>query len=298
MTHTDLAEKLRDSRKSPGVLKSKLISLRGRRPDVIVCVFEGPQDLGPYSAWLSKIDPRLTFAPLIGAGKEQVVAFADNLDSVDAKLGFNVFCFVDSDYDRVQPSNERTFVLAAYSIENALVGPEVIESLLVDEFGIHDDSDECARQVDGYKRCMEDFDAAAHDVHFKLFAGRRLKIRVLSKPDDVTDFVVIAVDTVLPSNTASVVLNRPLTSEEEASLWQEFTLLPMQLRQRGKYALGFMRKWLTRLTEDAGQATPVAFRRRLPRAAHAAPHVTLRDLALRASLPAGLSDFVERMSVA
>jgi hypothetical protein len=76
---SDLIKSLRESRKNPNVLKLTLISIKSARPNCLIFVFEGAEDIGVYESWLSRTTSKPTYEPVHGNGKEQLLSLLETL---------------------------------------------------------------------------------------------------------------------------------------------------------------------------------------------------------------------------
>ena len=132
----DLVDRARLGRRSGAALKVQLSNLRSRWGAVRIFVFEGREDVGPYEAWINRIDGELRYMPLAGAGKGQLLDLRRRLRSDQTGLRKNTFFFVDRDYDQLrgQRPGADVFCTDTYSIENGLISRRTLISVLVDEF--------------------------------------------------------------------------------------------------------------------------------------------------------------------
>ncbi len=161
---TDLIDRLRYSRKSPSVLKLKLISVRSVRPDTLVFVFEGREDVGVYEAWISRTTAKPVYEPIPGNGKEQLIGLRDLLSAEDSQLLRRVHFFVDCDFDEFPPPDDHLFTLNSYSMENLICSKETLESLLTDEFRCAGSPEQRQRIVDQFERICRDFKNSAAEM--------------------------------------------------------------------------------------------------------------------------------------
>lgn len=291
---SDLIERLRNSRKNPSVLKLKLISVRSIHPDTLVFVFEGPEDVGVYEAWISRSTSKPVYEPISGCGKEQLIDLRGILMAEKSPLLRRVHFFVDCDFDDYPPQDEHLFILNSYSIENLICSKEALESLLTDEFRCAGSPEQRQRIVKQFETICTDFKKISNDINFLLFTARQLHIDVLKKPEKVSEISEIRLAEVVPQfrNASELVsLERVPTSAEIDSLTKKFSKLPDARAQRGKYVFQMFRRWLSALTEDAKSDAPTLFEKTTPISGDPSG-VTLRRLASSSTLPAGLDSYL------
>src|ERR1700733_4654915 len=115
MTDT-LIDRAREYRNSGAVLKTKLSQIRSRNPSILILIFEGDSDVGPYEVWLSRICDGLEYQPLPGTGKAQLLDLRRRL-AAQPELAKLVYFFVDRDFDdlRGQPAGRDMFCSDCYS---------------------------------------------------------------------------------------------------------------------------------------------------------------------------------------
>lgn len=288
---------LRASRKNPSVLKIKVLKVRGEDPDVLIFCYEGPDDVPVYEEWMAKLERCPCYEPIAGAGKQQLLALHKSLsDSADPLLE-KVFFFVDRDFDQKMEINPNVFELDAYSIENLLCTEEVLESILRDEFRRAGSIFERARVRAKFIELRGEFLQCCMSLNFLLFVAQRTEAIVLKKPEKISEIVNISVDKITLAYADLVdivVVQNPPVGEELELLRAEFNDLPILLKERGKYLLEMLRKWLRLLAEDLKSSAPIMFDssdKRLPGDPSALP---LRRFASTVSVPQSLSNFMAR----
>lgn len=289
---TQLLEELRESRKSPMVLKGKLISVRSSRPEVLVFFFEGQEDVAVYEEWLSRTPTNPVYEAIPGKGKEQILALRSLLEG-DALIS-RVYFFVDADFDD-DATDDRVFVLDAYSIENCLCNEVALESILNDEFRCAGYPAVRDSVLAAFRAALADFRTHTSELHQKLFICRREGFRVESKPQCVRDFLEIRISSMSPKVavvSSLVAANITLPDERIQELRDSFRTLPDRRSVRGKYQMQAFREWLKLLAEDRVRTAPVLFAPDMPKCPGSPHQVTARRLASRTPLPSGLSDFV------
>lgn len=290
-----IVENLRDSRKRPSILRLKVLKIRGERPDILIFIHEGIEDIPVYEAWLSRINHELIYEPVPGTGKEQVLSFYASI--IDDELSRNVAFFVDRDFDLEQKNKDRIYELPAYSIENLLCVREAIDSVLKDEFRCAGAIEERSRIIGVFGAIQENFRIISDCVNFQLFVARREGVKVLKKPDSSSEIAIIELETV----SAAFADCKEICEIEGAAseyrlveLRKEFDSLAEGLRNRGKYELDLLKRWLRRLSDDKRSDYPKLFGS--PGRVQGDPGtLSMRRLAIASPLPGGLSDFVQSL---
>lgn len=290
-----LVERMRDSRKSPLVLKIKLIGVRSSRPKVLLFFFEGADDIPVYEEWLSRINRELSFEAIHGSGKEQVLALRNLLEGDEIRKG--VYFFVDSDFDEPEAPDDHTFVLDSYSVENDLVVRNVVESLLRDEFRCAGQPDQRDAVLEVFDHIKEKFFRSIYELNEMLFIARRERARVTRRPDKITDIVSITlrdVEQLIADFSEAFECSLVIDEKRRRELAEEFSRLPPNKSMKGKYALQFLRAWLRTLLQDRKSPHPRLFREGMPGLPGSPENSSLRRFASAAPIPAGLDVFASR----
>lgn len=287
-----LVDVLRDSRRSPLVLKTQLLGVRSRSQDVYVFIFEGPEDVPAYEEWLRRLETP-HYEALPGAGKEQLLALREMLG--DEELSRRVYFFVDADFDEDAAEDVRVFALDAYSIENLIIGKDVLESLLRDEFRCAGLIEDKCRVHEAYEEVMRSAEERLLDLNRTLFIARRERLRASTWPDKITSHFAVslrgvsgpAVDWISQLGYAGRV-----RSSRMEQLANEFAGLASHRAQRGKYALQIFRAWIGVLLADRKSARPMLFTESIPTLGGEPQNASIRRFAAAAAVPVGLRDFV------
>lgn len=288
----ELLDQLRESRKSPSVLKLRLIAIRSSSSDICVFCFEGDDDVPVYEEWLARIISTPVYEPLPGKGKEQLLAFREML--CGDPLGDRVFFFIDYDFDPDDESDNRTYNLQAYSIENVLCSDDVLESILIDEFRCAGSIEERRAIRSRFSEFISEFKDAAMPVHEILFICRREGLKIEKKPEHVRDFLNIEIDDVTRkfADVSNVITMLGSIDEKRRELLlKELCALPSERALRGKYLMQAFRLWLRTLVVDRSSANPRFFKN-CHRVAGTPENFALRRLASRSLLPEGLENFI------
>ena len=297
-----LLTNLRESRKSPSVLKARIIAVRSRDRVKPIFVFEGIEDIGPYSVWIGRCYDTIAFEPLPANGKEQILLFRNNAHRHETHLMAGIYFFIDRDFDDLKgfSAGSDLFMTNMYSVENYLVSERVLESILVDEF-------KCAgeridRVLSLFHTVMQSFFEAMSPANRRIFYARRLSIGFAGGgiENRVTKYIVTEVESAraladCDALKVLIPLEREPNTEEAQKIDPEFDELDPNSRHRGKFILEFFLKWLDLLAEERFTGTRAVF------ASSIRPHfstqqLTMRSLATRSDVPQGLKEFLRQVS--
>lgn len=292
---SSLVDELRASRKSPTVLKLKVLKIMGEDPNILIFIYEGPDDVPVYEEWMRRIADCPRYEPLPGAGKQQLLAYHKTLVEGNDPALDRIFFFIDRDFDLPSPPHDNIFELQSYSIENLLCTEEVLDSILRDEFRKAGALAERKTVLDKFVELRTQFLECCNSINFILFAAQRKSISVLKKPEKISEVVHIRVDSIQRAfeNIEEVVsIAAEIPPEELSALSDEFDRLPPPLRERGKYVLEMFRRWIRTLSEDVKQPRPILFHEGNDRLPGDPSSASLRRFASSASLPEGLPQFI------
>lgn len=292
-------ETMRHARNSDAVVKLELIDLRGDIPTGTILVFEGDDDKIVYFQWIRRIDSSFVYEPLPVRGKKRVLQLRDAALRDLNGLANNVYFFVDRDYDDLggHSEHENTFVTDAYSVENYLVSTEVLRDFLTNEFHCHGRPSVKAAIIEVFDRVHAQFIEVTSEQNFRIFAGRRLNIRIEPIPEKLNAVAKVNLVSVEAKNNPENIirLEREPTAEECADLRIEFDGFDCKLRFRGKFMIKFFERWLLELAKDYSSEETVFFHE-LDRVSNAkVSEITLGTMASRSRMPSGLEQFVQSM---
>ncbi|MDP1520630.1 DUF4435 domain-containing protein [Porticoccus litoralis] len=295
MSADGYVDHIRSARKRKSVLKIKVLSIRSGDINAPIFIFEGKTDIGPYEAWIKRIDEDLSYKGLPAEGKAQVLEFRESIR--DENLG-PVYFFVDHDFDglREYRPSSNIYCLDSYSYENYLVTNVVLESILNDEFecSVEPESIHSAQSL--YSKVSASFCDAMKEANLRFFVAAKYDLKRGRVDNRINQFVSVFIDFVAKKYDSDR-LNQlvPLLdeySQDEFSSAEEFFLNicdPMK-NHRGKYIFSFFLCWLD-LLADARKAGTYPFLAsasiKYNRAA-----MSPRSLAGRSKIPTGLSDFI------
>lgn len=292
---------LKNSRKSPAVLKIRLANLRSVFPDALVFAFEGDDDKTIYAQWIKRCQPDLSYEPFPCRGKKQVLMLKKLLDRDLGGLNRNMFYFVDRDFDGYAGFSEHPtiFMTDRFSVENYLVDRNVLSDLLKNEFHCDAAPKACMNVLSLFESQYDKFLLTTAGLNRKIHLGVQTKVGFLSHfPDSVGAIVDLTLLDVKPNSTPAedlIVLQTIPESVKATEANRRFDTMEPRKHYRGKFALLFFIKWLELVAQerknDAENVFPDADRSRSPRTGE----ITLSNLASRAPLPFGFREFLSEI---
>jgi hypothetical protein len=293
-----LTERARIGRTSGAVLKVRLSHVRSRNQAIPVLVFEGDTDVGPYEVWISRVREGLEYEPLPGKGKGQVLDLRKRLAADKSDLRKAVYFLVDRDFDdlRGQPSGEDIYCTEGYSVENHLVTPDVVRSVLTDELGCTAENDDRDRALAAFQFASEQMGAGLREANRRLFRAKKLGIATRSVSDKISDYLTIELHSVIGKDSPDVLatlipVEREPTEVECRAVDEIFDSLDPTLRYRGKLVLAFFQRWIS-LLATARREGNLAIFSEAKNVGDPTERLTLRSLATRARVPRSFANFV------
>lgn len=299
--NSEILDKARQGRKSPGVLKIKLSQLRSRFQDLPILIVEGVEDLGPYEVWLNRVINIGALKMLPGSGKEQLLGLRELLSRDETGLSDRVCFAVDRDFDDLlgQKPGPDIFCTDRYSVESYVIEEHVVASVLRDELRLEEGSQLYDSAIKAYRKTLNEITDALTCVNFRIYCCRRLGIDFLSKVPEIRKFVCVHVTQIVPKVDDQVLAAElPVATELPSSLLEalriDFNSLDPRSRHRGKFLLQFLTCWIEKLIEEARNPSGEIFKVQHNIKFHSAS-LTLRSLATRSEMPVGFQEFVSRM---
>ena len=301
MESSEFVNRAREHRSSGAVLKIKVSNIRSRTRTAIIAVVEGPTDVGPYEVWIGRILHELTIEFIPGAGKSQLLDFRRRMKDDRTGSIIGTYLFVDRDFDglRGQEEGEDIFCTEAYSIENYLVSPIILRSILTDEFRCTAETDHRDNILKLFCAVLSEFNDCIRDANLRIYRTRRLRIVGRGIEERISSYVDVSVHDVKKvcddvEAQKLIRFDREPTMEEIESLQDNFESLDPLVHYRGKFLLAFFKLWLRRLAAERKHPEQSLFPENASRS-FSVGNVNLRSLASRASLPHGLEHFVQSM---
>lgn len=299
---SSLVSALRQSRKSPAVLKAEILGVRSREKTKPIFVFEGSEDIGPYSVWISRCDDSISFEPLTANGKDQILTFRSKIAPQETFLSTGIYFFVDRDFDDLKgfEQSPEIFMTSMYSVENYLASQSVLESILLDEFKCA--GEQIDKAISTFSVAMQSFFEAMTAANRRIFYARHLSIGVSGSGIDnqLSKYVVTelkSAKTVANSDALKglIPLNREPDAEERSKLDPLFNRLDPPSRHRGKFILAFFLKWIDLLAKERSEGTNQIFGKSV-RLRFSTQQLSMRSLATRSRIPDGLNNFLMLVS--
>ena len=292
----DLVDRARLGRRSGAALKVGLANLRSSGGAVIVFVFEGREDVGPYEAWIGRIDGELEYATLAGSGKGQLLDLRRRLRSDETGLSQNTFFFIDRDYDllRGQTPGADVFCTDTYSIENALVSGKTLSSILVDEFRMDLDRDAVMNIRSHFGGLLDHFLGIMCAPNWRMFCRSLSSNKTGSISETISGYARIQWDSVSPAYTDDTLRELiPMSGEPEPGPDEvkRFESLDPIRHYRGKHLLAFFLSWLDALADALREGKTPYFAERISHK-FSRGALNMRNLASRSELPSGLLEFI------
>lgn len=290
-----LLTRMVEAKRSPAVLRLKLVTIGARFPDHRILIFEGVDDVGVYQEWIRRFRDSEWYRPLPGAGKKQLLELLRQLREEGSPLLEHVRFFVDHDYDGVSKADvcRYLFVTDRYSIENYLCDRRVIDEILVDEL-------RCAGDVGSLDTALNAFDAFWGALLEQLIepcaiyrAGVLRRLRVSKKPGKLNGAISIELREVKSAiSWSDVVQFDPPPSQTDVTASAGVIRSGGGFQHRGKWLLGAVRAWMALIYADRRSDQPKLFPTTVAELGPSPDQISLRSLAARSSVPSGLEEFL------
>jgi len=293
-------KKLLDSKDSRAVLKMELAKLRASVKDTLIIAMEGKDDKFIYSQWIRRIRPDLRYEPFACGGKKKVLALKSAVDADLNNLANKVLFIIDRDFDEAQGTlpAENLFMTDAYSVENYLVEPGVLQEILTNDLECHAQPGLRNDIERKFEHLYGDFLLCMREVNKRIFLARRLGINIKGGiPTKISDFISVKIDSVRPTGLSAydfISLEREPTVEEVEKHQADFDLIDARLRHRGKFAIFFLMKWIDILADDRRADKSIWFGPLNKNCKINTQGITVGVMATKSSMPQGLLEFVNR----
>lgn len=291
-------EHLRNSRKSPAVLKTRLVNLRSSRPGCIVFAFEGDDDKAAYSQWVRRIRHDLSYEPFVCDGKSGVFDLFDIVERDRGKLKEGIFFFVDRDFDdlRGRTPDPSIFMTDQYSIENYLVTEATLDELLKDDFHCNESPALREEIIPLFRRVYDEFLDVTSELNFRIFVARKRPMKLAnSLPSAIRRLATVnlrSVDVGTDDAATLAVWTETPRDDELAAFRTAFDPLDRKSRYRGKFCYLFFVKWLLVLADDRREQTRDVFHSVDARTVNTAAATAIGPLASKSPFPTGLREFI------
>lgn len=298
----DIINSLRESRKVPHRYLTEYLNLRSRiGSEVLICIFEGPEDLPVYDVWIKRF-AREKYEPLPVKGKENVLDLNVLVNNLKGQMDNRVLFFADTDFDgaKGRSVNDRCYFTNAYSIENLLVSEESFEELLTREFRmIAAEQPERAPLVAIFSTRLKEFNDVALEAnsYIKWMRSENVDCEL---PNSTFQFITVTLERVQIKPNINLgelcdifkakalplpaVLNGEIECLRESNLTQT---------GRGKFILDFFKKFIALLYADRRSQAPYYFSK--PETSIGDPcHDLMRKLAGYTACPTCLETFLRK----
>lgn len=289
---------LRSQRERPVVLKSELARIRSSSRCALVFILEGADDLVVYDVWIRRINSALAWEPLVANGKKNALALREMLRRDRTGLSVCTYFIIDHDYDglRGQSEGKDVFVLPAYSVENYLAGPEVLEAILRTDLQVLGEPLVRERVVQAYTAALDTYAGLLVEPCSRLGGAKGCDVgNVVIDENGLRPFTIsLTVTNVQDSMRLKnmVRTERPVPPEALASASAFFAHADLRMWIRGKFLCLFLKRWVDLLLTDRRSAVPSMFSVSLPSLTFQPASVDFRSLSSRCRLPDGFAHFI------
>lgn len=300
MSNLDSAvESLKASRNSAAVLKMEIAKLRSSFPNLPILAYEGDDDKTVYSQWIGRTRHDFQYAMFTCTGKTGVLALRQSLQIDRTGLKDGVYFFVDRDFDdlRGQTDGDDIFLTEKYSVENYLVCPEVIESVLKVEFHCNTRPDLVCETLRSFSRDYESFLEVTKEINLRLYVARMINAEVARLPTSLSKVATVTFGEISQGSLRADEAVRFAEASDDLieSHRDTFSDLDERDRYRGKFALMFMETWLLSLAAERRKPDPNHFSSLECPSKFRLRELTLSNFASKSPLPTGLAEFIGRI---
>lgn len=249
-------QRMKEGLSASAVLKAQLASLKSSCSVARVFAYEGVTDKTIYYHWIERLRPNLEYEPFVCKNKNQLLQLFDSLQKDRSGMSSGVYFFADRDFDDLKGriATDAIFVTEKYSVENYLVGPEILSELLKIEFHCHGNPDVRIKITERFELTYEEFLKKTAAINFRIYIARTVGIKQIGElPRRIGELANVGLDSISQGRGElldMVSLEREPTEAEIAECTAGFSALEPQSRYRGKFAFLFFAKWLLLLVED------------------------------------------------
>lgn len=299
-------EKLRKERSSSCVALLKYKMLRSKHQKNLICVFEGNDDIQFYQTFFNRRDEKISFIPFNCEGKDNVLKLRELLKTNQEERSNNCLTafFIDKDFDGYkdyQPGDD-IYCTPTYSIENILVGEEILKELIQGEFHCNNEDgvDDVQKILNIYRERLGEFKDVFFDINLLIYYARteRKKLRGIER--DIRRYAEISIDKIEKKYDENTMLDLLDSADrpDDALLFakkETFSKLDPIKDWRGKFLYQFFIKFLSDLKCDRGKKFPKYFKKKKKMTFN--PDVdVVRALASIAEIPVCLNAFLNNLS--
>lgn len=294
MIDDPMIERLRAARSRPSVLKIRWLGFNYGKRFRRVLVVEGKEDKVVYSQWMQRLQVERNYEFFVAGGRRNVLK-VKHFESDDES---EVYFFVDADFDENSDLaiDDRIYVLPRYSIENYLVCPSVLRECLQTGFDLDGHPEVREEICHVFESDYDTFLEISRDWHRQIFFARRSNTNIDDEMPNALDIIArVQFGNVAPGDqsAADVFAHVDLSDGEAEILNPIFESLHPRYSYRGKFALKFLKIWLSSLLNEMRDQRSAVIT--MPPGCDLKitwDEFTLGSLASRSELPTGLDEFL------
>ncbi len=292
---------LRESRRSPHVALHQFNLLRSRDAKQLICVFEGADDVAFFDTIIRRVQGDARYLPLPVNGKDHVLGLRVLLNRSAVHDLSLVRFFVDKDFDGLKghAPGPDLYCTPTYSVENLMVDENILMALLQGEYRCTgaEGREECESISQLFRSHLEKFDRFMRDPNLLIYYARINRKRGMGIDDSILKYLDITLTDVTPRVDRAGILtlvafSDPIDWAQVDSAKMLFDGLNPGRDWRGKFLLGFFRKFLQLLKEDRTAPKQTCFKAGKTMRFEAHTDIT-RALALLCDIPGCLKAFIE-----
>ncbi|HBP5743706.1 TPA: DUF4435 domain-containing protein [Pseudomonas aeruginosa] len=290
-------ERMREQRGIPQVALQAYNLVRSKNPDVVVCVFEGRDDVIFYETLFQRIGTTVKYVSFVANGKDLLLGLRALLSKSEEHPDKVNIYFADKDFDGLKsyPVGEDIYVTDTYSIENSLVCGEVLEKILRSDLKCdHSEDDAIAHIMEEFNSLLREYEEKLRSTNLIIYHCRKRDI-VLPSIEDAKNFFSVTNDSVkLKFDNPLAILKWPDSHQAEsiAQSEEEFNALCPLKDWRGKFLFYFFQEFIKNQVQRRTSSPAEVFKSRARVTFN--PKTELRTFAVFCDMPKGLETFVKR----
>lgn len=287
-------QKMRDERKIPHVALQTYNIIRSKHPNVIVCVFEGRDDVIFYETLFQRIGTTENYTSLSANGKDLLLGLRALLAENKEHVGKKTIFFIDKDYDglKTYPDGEDIYITDTYSIENSLVGEEILEKILRSDLKCgHTEDDAVGNIIAEFQALIEEYKNKLKVPNLIIYHCRKNGV-VLPSIDSAKNFFSVTNDAIkIKFEDPFEILGWPNQNSKNEIMESEGSfdqLCPLR-DWRGKFIFHFFQEFIKNQVQRRTAKPAEVFSQRAPITFN--PKTELRTFAVFCEIPENLSHF-------
>ncbi len=290
-------DKMRAERKIPHVALQSYNLVRSKNPDIIVCIFEGRDDVIFYETLFQRIGTSERYTNFVANGKDPLLGLRDLLKNSEEHQNQKNIFFADKDFDGLKSHSDGDdiYLTETYSIENTLVTEQILDRILRSDFRCnHSENEALAHISSEFKKLIEDYTAKFKTPNLIIYHCRKNSIKLPSIRDS-KDFMTVSVDHLhLKFEDAFEMLGWPEDKprNQVADSEPEFNEVCPLTEWRGKFLFYIFQEFIKHQVQRRTAKPPEIFNTRAPITFN--PKVELRTFAIFSQIPETLLNFTKR----